>query len=432
VYGAICDRDTGYPYQFRSRALATNLQCRPMLGEMTEPSAFSRSSRQLLFKPADLKSTASHYCESWNMSASGNKTPRVLVLTATGYFPPFIEQSGQLHQAGKAPRVWLLELPVDLTLLDQRFLTNPPKWLRLFYRAVPMPIAQAIEAFRVRREFDLVFSWGAESVAMPFALLLKMTRTRLPFVALFGWVSPAKKAWLLRLVNSHITKIIIPPSAQRDFAINKLGIPKDKIVDIPWCVDESFWQPRSRPTLDMICSVGREMRDFRTLIDSLNGIDISCHIAGALVRGKHDRWRRTLGDSGDAIILPDNITMGRKSPLELRELYARSRFVVLPLLESDTDNGITCMLEAWSMSRAVICSKVDGQRDVIDHGRNALFVPVGDVEALREAIIHLWSHPDEAARLGQEGRRTVEEYYSLDRFIREICNVIRETISLAT
>ena len=34
-----------------------------------------------------------------------------------------------------------------------------------------------------------------------------------------------------------------------------------------------------------------------------------------------------------------------------------SLFVVMPLLESDTDNGITVILEAMAMGKTVICSR---------------------------------------------------------------------------
>ena len=78
------------------------------------------------------------------------------------------------------------------------------------------------------------------------------------------------------------------------------------------------------------------------------------------------------------------------------------------------------------MSRPVICSLIDGQRGVIDHGRNSLFVTPGDAEALRKAIVDLWDHPEESARMGAEARRTVEEHRRMDRFVRRVSEVIRE------
>ncbi|MGA7244416.1 MAG: glycosyltransferase family 4 protein [Terracidiphilus sp.] len=366
------------------------------------------------------------------MNGSANKRPRVLVLLGTAYFPPFIDEISELHGAGKYPRPWLLDIPADLTLLDQRFLTSPPRWRLAVYRKIPIWAAQALEAFRVKRGYDVVFAWGAEPAALSFALMLKLTRTRVPFVTLFSWISPPKKARFLRLVHSHITSLILPSPLQREFAVKRLGIPEQKAIEIPWCIDEQFWQSASGAKPDMICSTGREMRDFETLIKALDGTGIRCHIAARLVRGKNDRWRQTLGDVGDKTDLPGNVTIGSMTPVEVRELYARSRFVVLPLYPCDNDSGITCLLEAWSMSRPVICSQIDGQRGAIDPGQNGLFVPVRDAEALRKAIVDLWNRPDEATRMGAEGRQAVEKNRRLDRFAEEVGDAIREAAASAT
>src|SRR4029077_18856004 len=79
----------------------------------------------------------------------------------------------------------------------------------------------------------------------------------------------------------------------------------------------------------------------------------------------------------------DSVTIGRKTREELRDLYARSRFVVVPLCPSDTDNGVTVILEAMAMGRPVICSRTEGQVDVIREGQTGLYVPIGDVAGLR-------------------------------------------------
>lgn len=356
--------------------------------------------------------------------------PSVLLLTATGYYPPFIEETQERALAGEVPRVWLYDLPYDITFLDQRFLTGPPRWLRRVYDRLPMPIAQAIEAFRVQDDYDCIFAWGAESVSLPFALMLRLARKNPPLVGIFGWVSPPKKAWLIRAAWPKITTFIIPTIVQTEYAVQHLKVPADKVVFFHWPVDVDFWQALDGVEQeDMICSAGREMRDFSTLIEALDGTGIRCHIAGSLVRGKIDNWRKTLGDSGEKVTLPENITFGPRSPREMRELYTRSRFVVLPLNHSDTDNGVTCMMEAFSMGRPAICSQVEGQRDVLDDGRNGLYVPVGDAAALRKAIMELFQDRDRAAAMGKQGRHDAEERFSVDRWIREITQVIDEALA---
>jgi len=57
-------------------------------------------------------------------------------------------------------------------------------------------------------------------------------------------------------------------------------------------------------------------------------------------------------------------------------------------------------------------------------GALGLFVPVGDAESLRKVIVDLWASPEESARMGIEGRRTVLEHRQQDRFVRQVGDVI--------
>jgi glycosyltransferase involved in cell wall biosynthesis len=111
-----------------------------------------------------------------------------------------------------------------------------------------------------------------------------------------------------------------------------------------------------------------------------------------------------------------HITSGRMSLLELRDLYARSRFVVVPLLPSDTDNGVTVILEAMAMGKPVICSRTRGQVDVIQEGVTGLYVPIGDAAALRAAILSLWNEPLRAQEMGRNARALVEKHHTLEKF----------------
>jgi glycosyltransferase involved in cell wall biosynthesis len=354
--------------------------------------------------------------------------PRVLALLGTQHFPPFIDDLGERHRAGEGPRAWLLELPVDLTQLDQRFLTNPPRWLESMYRRLPIWLAQAVEAARTCRRYDVVFAWGAEPAALVFALLAKLTRRRVPLVCLFTWISQPKKRWFIRFVRRQITALVLTPTAQARYAAKKNLLPHGRVVNILDGVDTEFWQASPETEQRVICSAGREMRDYVTLLKALDGTDIPCRIAARLDRGKeYDRWRRSLGDRGEKIDLPANVTFTPQlPPTELRDLYASARFVVVPLFQSDTDNGNHVVLEAWSMGRAVICSAIDGLSDSVVDGHNARIVPVGDADALRSAITELWEHPDRAAALGANGRKLVALHRRLDQQIGELANLLRK------
>jgi glycosyltransferase involved in cell wall biosynthesis len=150
---------------------------------------------------------------------------------------------------------------------------------------------------------------------------------------------------------------------------------------------------------DTICSVGAEMRDYPALTKATRGTDSRCHIAADHVRIPHHI--RLMADrrvSVETLSVPVDarVTIARKGILELRDLYARSRFVVVPLVPSDSDNGVTVILEAMAMGKPVVCSRTRGQVDFIEDGVTGVYVPVGDPAALREAMLSLWNEPQRA------------------------------------
>jgi glycosyltransferase involved in cell wall biosynthesis len=335
----------------------------------------------------------------------------------------------ELHQketTDQWPRISLYEKTLHSDMLNERFIDCVPVVRKKIYKRVPMFSAQVLEAYIIRNRYDVIVSW-AENLGLPFAALMKLTGVQKPHIGIFSWISKPKKAVILKHVQSHFDRIVLMSSAQRDFALHSLNIPERKIAFLRWPVDLQFWRPMENVSLDMICSVGREMRDYGTLLSVVKEMGIKCHIAaGGLTMGeKKDAWVRQLDGIGD---IPHFITIGKKSYPELRELYARSKFVVIPILPTDTDNGTTSILEAMSMGKAVICSKTNGQRDVLQDGKNGIFVPPQNPRALREAIEFLWANPSIASEMGKEARRFVEMNHSLDNFVLKIHEIVDDVV----
>lgn len=353
-----------------------------------------------------------------NNLKDGMRKIKVLTLLSAGLPKANLSQENQ----DQIPRASLYEQIIDTEMLNEEFLQKAPIWRRWLYKYIPTILAQVLEAYCVRKRYDVIVSWS-DLHALFFALLLKITFTRFPHVALMFWISKPKKAALLKRVNTHIDIIVLWTSRHREFAINKLGISQSKIKFIPYYVDEKFWKPTTAEE-NMICSVGVEMRDYPTLIEAMSKLDIKCHIAAGSARGKIFRTVQAIYECGP---LPQNVTVGPLPPKELRELYARSRFVVIPLLESESDNGLTSILEAMAMGKAVICSRTRGQVDVIRDGITGIFVEQGNSQELQKTIQYLWDNPNEAKRMGEEGRKQIEQFNSWEKFVNSIRNIINET-----
>lgn len=277
------------------------------------------------------------------------------------------------------------------------------------------------EVHRRGAEYDAVLSWG-EKLTLGLLGQQPFLRKARPHIAMmYQFEKPNIRAPLSCLKN-HLHAVITWSSVQRRALIDKIGYPSDRVYLIRHYVDQLFYSPRTCET-DMICAVGAEMRDYATLKRAMHGTGIRCHIAADHVRiPGRVRFLNARRVPISALQTPDVplVTEGRLPLPALRDLYARSRFVVVPLMHSDTDNGVTVILEAMAMGKAVICSKTRGQVDVIEEGVTGLHVPVGDVAAMKAAIRYLWNDPEAALQMGRNARAHVERHHSLEKFTRTV------------
>jgi glycosyltransferase involved in cell wall biosynthesis len=196
----------------------------------------------------------------------------------------------RLEAEDKIPRVSLLEDAISAEVLDERYLTEKPPWLRkVIYSFIPVSIAQLFETLFILNRYDLVLT-HTEKVSFPLALILKWFRSSKPHIVVLSRITSVdskrskKKIWFFKKTRKSVTRFLIWSSMQRKIAIERFGVSPDKIVLLKRGVDQLFWRPREVET-DMICSVGMEARDYPTLVDALRHLKIRCHIAAGASRG---------------------------------------------------------------------------------------------------------------------------------------------------
>jgi glycosyltransferase involved in cell wall biosynthesis len=310
-----------------------------------------------------------------------------------------------------APRTYLFEEAFSAAW-DESILRNSdssriaPNWWRM-----------AREIQHLHAEYDAIVTWG-EKLTLAMLMQQRFAHAQKPHIAMMYQFEKPNIRLPLNASKKRLHAVITWSSVQRRALIERIRFPSERVYLIRHFVDQVFYRPRPTEE-DMICSVGAEMRDYATLLEALRGTGLRCHIASDHVRvpGRfrllNDR-RIEIADVGEAA--EANVTHGRMSLTELRSLYARSRFVVVPLLHSDTDNGVTVILEAMAMGKPVICSRTRGQVDVIEEGVTGLYVPVGDAAALQTAILSLWNDPVRAQQMGRNARALVEKHHTLEKF----------------
>ncbi len=309
---------------------------------------------------------------------------------------------------------------------------------RAIGRRVGMVEGQVVEAFLRRRRYRHVVAW-ADRIGLELALLLKLGLSRRDLVLVSNWLmGPSKRLFLDRChVQSHLGTIIGYGSVQLELAADRYGFPPEMLHLALQPVDEQFWSPEqvaAGPTdesLETICSVGciSGFRDYATLVEATRGLQVRVELAvGSLILSEeHRRRREALFRSAiPPADLPDNVSYRHDlPPVALRDLYARSRFLVMPLEEVNFDAGVTAITEAMAMGKAVVVTRNKGQIDVVRDGVDGLYVSPHDPRALREAITHLLENPLEAERMGAAAREAVQKRHRLDDYVDRVASIVR-------
>jgi glycosyltransferase involved in cell wall biosynthesis len=73
----------------------------------------------------------------------------------------------------------------------------------------------------------------------------------------------------------------------------------------------------------------------------------------------------------------------------------------------------TIVADALAARRAVVATDAGGIPEIVEDGADALVVPAKDSKALAAAINRLLGDPDLRLRLGEAGRKKVEQRFSV-------------------
>ena len=110
----------------------------------------------------------------------------------------------------------------------------------------------------------------------------------------------------------------------------------------------------------------------------------------------------------------------------LRALYAACDVLVVP---TAADTGpLWVFMEAMASGMPIIGTNTGANGELVRHGETGFIVPIGDANALREAIAMLLSDPVRCAQMGAKGRALVESSYSAAINVPRILQVMKDAV----
>lgn len=223
------------------------------------------------------------------------------------------------------------------------------------------------------------------------------------------------RLFLLKTFWASYARIICLSLEQlEDFA--RLGIPRTHLEFVPFGVDISFFRPTDASREEeLIVSVGRDAgRDYETLFKAA---ERTGH-AFIVVAG-----RKNIPPD---MPIPANVTvLYNRSLVEIRDLYARTRLVVVPSRDAGVPGGSDCsgqtvVLDALAAGKAVIATRRPWMTDYLVPGEDLVVIPPNDSHALARAIDSLWDDAGKRRRLAESGHRKVVERYTTQVFAQKL------------
>jgi glycosyltransferase involved in cell wall biosynthesis len=111
---------------------------------------------------------------------------------------------------------------------------------------------------------------------------------------------------------------------------------------------------------------------------------------------------------------------------EIDSHYARCRLLVLPSVWPEPFGMVG--LEALAHGKPVVAFAVGGLADWLKDGEVGFLVERGNVEKLAERMAQLLTDDGLAGRMGEAGRRLVQERFTLERHLEQLLSVFKRLV----
>lgn len=293
-----------------------------------------------------------------------------------------------------------------------KLLTRYPPYFRLAWRAM---------AQISRQRYDVVVAWESK-VGVPFALAKRWRCRRMPPFVLLAFNPgdlPAVAQPLIRAALRHVDHLTVLARAEADDYRQRYHVPSEKITLSPLPSYDVYHNASALTAASNLAgspyihASGRSSRDYATLVEAVSDLQVRTIIHG---RGYNFKGLR----------IPPNVEIGElASPDDFHRLVYGATVEVVPLQPQLRPAGSSQVVFAMMMGKPVVVTANPSMTDFVEHGVTGLLVEPGNAQAMREAIVYLLEHPEEAARMGRAARQRFEQLHTFEQFARRTHQLLR-------
>ncbi|MDQ6887319.1 MAG: glycosyltransferase family 4 protein [Gemmatimonadota bacterium] len=284
-------------------------------------------------------------------------------------------------------------------------------------------------ALAAARRASLVYM-GHPGIA-PIALGIRLFNPRCPYwVHVHGTDIWPRLSFLDRLALRRATGIISISRYSANQAIRMNDVPPNLIHIVPNALEPELTartlSVRALPPAPTLLTVAR-----LAACEQYKGVDSVIRALSAVRRAVPEVRYVVVGDGDDR---PRLETLARECGVADRvdfagrvsenELAARYRDAAVFVMPSSGEGFGVAYLEAMAFAKPCIGGDHGGAPEVVEEGVTGFVVDREAIDVLAERITRLLTTPELLSRMGEQGRRRVEERYTFEHFRRGLRQVM--------
>lgn len=218
-------------------------------------------------------------------------------------------------------------------------------------------------------------------------------------------------------------KILANAEAVKDFLI-ETGVPSSKIVTIYNGLDlerlkvspnssreeilSEFNLPKDFRFVTIVANLRSDVKNHRMFLRAAKKVSENVEKIGFVLAGEGELTDQLKAFASELNIENKTFFTGRCT--KVAELLSVSDVCILSSKSEGFSNSI---LEYMAATKPVVATNVGGASEAIVEGETGFLVESDDDEALAERLVELLENPEKARKMGELGRKRVEENFSI-------------------
>jgi ADP-heptose:LPS heptosyltransferase/glycosyltransferase involved in cell wall biosynthesis len=229
--------------------------------------------------------------------------------------------------------------------------------------------------------------------------------------------------------------VICPSGVVARYLKENFGVPEEKIFIINRWVDLNrfkFSEYHLRAKNTLIISIGRisPTKGYEYLIEAFKKIVRFNPYFKLKIIGTPDKSRTRYFEYLKTLVsrfsLSYNVEFtGLRHDIE--NILTQAHILVAPSVIEESFGRV--VIEAFASGTPVVATNIGGFKEIIDDGVNGILVEPKNSEAIAQGILKIFNNPGQSEVLTRNARKKVEQFYTMEKCLRQTENVYKETLN---